>query len=59
MNNPKTLPSGPVAGRMYRDNGDLPKHKKVKYEKGGKKVKVSEYKGQLLLIFLLHIVINW
>ncbi len=24
----------------------------------GKKVKVTEYKGQLLLIFLLHIVIN-
>lgn len=24
-----------------------------------KKVNVSEYKGQLLLIFLLDIVINW
>lgn len=58
MNNPKTLPSGPVAERMYRDAGDLPKHKKVQYEKG-KKVNVSEYKGQLLLIFLLDIVINW
>lgn len=51
MNNPKTLQSGPVAERMYRDDSDLPKHKKRKYEKGEKKVNVTEYKGQLLLIF--------
>ena len=51
MNNPKTLQSGPVAERMYRDDGDLPKHKKRKYEKEEKKVNVTEYKGQLLLIF--------
>lgn len=57
-NNPKTLQSGPVAERMYQDDSGFSKHKKVKYEKG-KKVNVTEYKGQLLLILLLHIVINW
>lgn len=38
MNNPKTFQSGAEAGRMYQDDGNLLKHKKVKYEKGEKKV---------------------
>lgn len=58
MNNPKTLQIGTEVGRMHQDDGDSPKREKVKHERG-KKVNVPENKGQLLLIFLLHIVINW